>query len=552
MIWWILRPQLGRFACGVLLFAAMSAVWMSLPTIVAEIIDSVTEHRSLEQALPWLAALMACTVVGPILFITGYRILFIAESRSRVRIVEMMADHLERVGTGVRSSVSAGEMVNLSTDDNQKASQLLFQLGFGAFNAFAFGYGVFMLWRIDWFLGLATGLGMLLIGTCIGPILERLHRRQTTYRSQTAAVSGQAADITGGLRILRGIGGESQFERRYREASLRLRDTGYRLGRADSWLRGIEGSLPFALAAAVTWLAARQAVQGNLTIGEVTAVFGYNMLLANFLGFVVGIAKNWIEAMVAAGRLTRFFATRDPLPAGGERTGRGALADPLTGLVVEEGSGLTVVVSAEADAAKEALTRLAYRADSEATWGGEALRELDRSDIRDRVLLLEEDYLFAESLRDTLRADDEAALAALRTASAEDVYSSLGSDLGAGVDDGGRNLSGGQRQRLRLARALAASPEILLAAEATSAVDAPTEARIAAGVAESRRGRTTVVVSSSPLWLAHADRVVWFDGGKVRAVGTVAELAEQPEFRALTSRATPAEESSASPKGAPA
>ncbi|GAB3998234.1 hypothetical protein GCM10029992_23460 [Glycomyces albus] len=335
MIWWVIRPNLKRFVAGVLFFTGMSAVWMSLPAIVAEIIDSVTETRSLDAALPWLAALMACTVVGPFLFITGYRILFVAESRARVRIVELMSDHLERVGTGVRSAISAGEMVNLSTGDNQKTAQLLFQLGFGAFNAAAFGYGVFMLWRIDWSLGLATGAGMFLIGTCIGPVLERLHRRQTVYRAQTAEVTGQAADIAGGLRILRGIGGESQFERRYAEASLRLRDTGYRLGRADSWLRGIEGSLPFALAATVTWLAARQAVQGNLTIGEVTAVFGYNMLLANFLGFVVGIAKNWIEAMVSARRLSSFFATRDPLPAEGAGIGRGALVDPLTGLVVE-------------------------------------------------------------------------------------------------------------------------------------------------------------------------------------------------------------------------
>ncbi|GAB3998232.1 hypothetical protein GCM10029992_23450 [Glycomyces albus] len=197
-----------------------------------------------------------------------------------------------------------------------------------------------------------------------------------------------------------------------------------------------------------------------------------------------------------------------------------------------------MVVSDDGDAAKAALARIAFRSDSEATWGEARLRDLDRGVVRDRVLLLEEDYLFRETLRGSLRADDdEAALAALRTASAEDVYTSLGSDLGAVVDDAGRNLSGGQRQRLRLARALAAEPEYLLAAEATSAVDAPTEARIAQGVSEARRGRTTVVVSSSPLWLTRADRVVWFDGGKVRAAGPVAELAENPEFRALTSRA---------------
>jgi ABC-type multidrug transport system fused ATPase/permease subunit len=104
------------------------------------------------------------------------------------------------------------------------------------------------------------------------------------------------------------------------------------------------------------------------------------------------------------------------------------------------------------------------------------------------------------------------------------------------VHNAGRNLSGGQRQRLRLARALAAGAEILLAVEPTSAVDAHTESLIAERVAEARAGRTTAVVTASPLWLARADQVVWMWDGKVRATGSHAELSQQDEYRSLTSR----------------
>ncbi|MER7083307.1 ATP-binding cassette domain-containing protein, partial [Saccharopolyspora kobensis] len=74
------------------------------------------------------------------------------------------------------------------------------------------------------------------------------------------------------------------------------------------------------------------------------------------------------------------------------------------------------------------------------------------------------------------------------------------------LDERGRSLSGGQRQRLLLARALCADADVLILDEPTSAVDAHTEARIVARVKEFRAGRTTIVLSQSPLWTSVADR----------------------------------------------
>ena len=71
-----------------------------------------------------------------------------------------------------------------------------------------------------------------------------------------------------------------------------------------------------------------------------------------------------------------------------------------------------------------------------------------------------------------------------------------------------------------LARAIATDPQVLVLVEPTSAVDAHTEARIAERVAEHRQGRTTVVTTVSPLWLHHADRVVFLDDGLAAAEGT--------------------------------
>ncbi len=88
----------------------------------------------------------------------------------------------------------------------------------------------------------------------------------------------------------------------------------------------------------------------------------------------------------------------------------------------------------------------------------------------------------------------------------------------------GSSLSGGQAQRLRLARALLADPEILVLVEPTSAVDAHTEARIARGLRAHRAGRTTIVLTTSPLLLDEADRVVFLRGGRMAAEGSHHEL----------------------------
>jgi ABC-type bacteriocin/lantibiotic exporter with double-glycine peptidase domain len=367
-------------------------------------------------------------------------------------------------------------------------------------------------------------------------VLSRLQHHQIAYRSSVATLTGQASDVVGGLRVLRGVGGESQFSRRYKAASADLRAAGYGVATADSWVQGLRASLPLALIAAVTWVGARLALNGSITVGELAAAFGVTALVAQHSGAMIGMAQSVIAAQVASRRLTAFFGTRSDIADEGDAHGAaGALRDPESGLAIEPGK-LTVVVSAEAKPAEAAMERLARYRESGAEWGGAKLRDFALDEVRERVLLLREDYLFAQSLGETLRVDEAAALAAIEAACAADVYSSLGSTLDGEVTNGGRNLSGGQRQRLRLARALAADAETLLAVEPTSAVDAHTESLIAECMSAARAGRTTAVVTASPLWLARADVVAWMVDGKVRAVGSHAELSLRDEYRSLTSR----------------
>jgi ABC-type multidrug transport system fused ATPase/permease subunit len=179
--------------------------------------------------------------------------------------------------------------------------------------------------------------------------------------------------------------------------------------------------------------------------------------------------------------------------------------------------------------------------------GGVLLADLDKDALRHRVVVSEATpHLFSGVLGEELdargRATEADLLAALFAADAHDVLDSVPGGLDGELPEKGRSLSGGQRQRVALARALLTEPEILVLVEPTSAVDAHTEARIAERVATVRRGRTTLVVTASPLVLDHLDEVVLLDDdARVAASGTHGELLERPDdvgarYRAVVGR----------------
>jgi ABC-type bacteriocin/lantibiotic exporter with double-glycine peptidase domain len=288
--------------------------------------------------------------------------------------------------------------------------------------------------------------------------------------------------------------------------------------------------------ALVTWIGARFALSGQITIGQLVSFYGYAVFLVEPMRTLTEAADRLTKAHVAARRVVRILDTEPELADEGTLTrATGDLVDEASGLTVRQGR-LTAVAAASPEDAQAIADRLGRFSDGAVTWGGVPLRDLTLPAVREAVLVADPGArLFSGPLRAELGAADPED--ALYAACATDIVEELPEGLASEVAEGGREFSGGQQQRIKLARALVADPEVLILVEPTSAVDAHTEARIAGRLAGIRSGRTTVVCTTSPLVLDWADEVAFVESGRVSAAGSHRELlATAPRYAATVTR----------------
>jgi ABC-type multidrug transport system fused ATPase/permease subunit len=461
------------------------------------------------------------------------------------RTVQLTIRHANRVGAGLPRRVAAGEVVSIGTSDVSHIGGVLDITSRGSGAVAAIITVAVLLLTTSVPLGLVVVVGVPVLMAVVGLLIRPLHARQQAYREQQAALTTRASDIVTGLRVLRGIGGEAVFTARYRDESQRLRAAGVRVARIDALLDAAQVLLPGVFVVLVTWLGARFTLEGELTVGQLVAFYGYAVFLVHPLRIVTEAIDKMTRGHVAARRVVRVLSLRrdltDPTHPLPPPDTDGDLVDIDSGLVVRPGL-VTAVVAAHPRDAIAVADRLGRYADGEVRLSGVPLRDLELAAVRERILVADNDArLFAGPLRAGLSpctaADDARLRAALAVVSAIDVVDALPDGLDTVIAQGGREFSGGQQQRLRLARALLADPPILILVEPTSAVDAHTEARIAAALPAARAGRTTVVCTTSPLVLDRADRVAYLRDGRVVAEGTHRRLLEtEPRYAATVTR----------------
>ncbi|MEV6243777.1 ABC transporter ATP-binding protein [Lentzea sp. NPDC051838] len=473
-LWWLVLMQRWRVLAG----AWWGSLWMCgmivPPYLISQAIKAL---RSGDRAalVWWCAALVAVAGALALCFLARHWTMTMVRTDASLRTAQLVVRHVTRLGAVVRRKLSAGEITYLQNGDTARIAHALTSTGPGVGAVVAYVVTAVLLVRISPLVAVVVLLGVPVLAVVSGPMLRRLHAVEAGYRESQGELSAQAGDVVAGLKVLSGIGGKPAFAERFGAKSREVLRDGYRVSVWLSWVQALSwGLLPLFLAV-VTWIVARMAVSGAIAIEEMVAVYLYVTTLTVPVLFFMEGADAIPRALVSARRVIDLLALQPD-----DRDDETPVLDVKSG-------ALTVVTSANAAQAREAVDRLPG------------------------VVADNDDYLFAGPVREVVSVaehDDAELERAIWAAAAADVVEALPDGLDSYLESQGRNVSGGQRQRLRLVRALLAEPELLVLVEPTSALDAVTEAAVARRVKEMRLGRTTVVVSSSPLWIGQADQTV--------------------------------------------
>ena len=516
--------------------------------------------------------------------------------RTAFDVDRLVGRQISATGKDLSRQVSTGEVATIIASDADYLGKLIEHLPALLGAAASFLVVAVLMLRTSVSLGLIVILGMPLVAAIVTLVIRPLQKRQAVQREAQSAVTTITTDTVAGLRILRGIGGEDVFARRYRDASQELRRRGVEVASSQATLMTLQVLLPGLFAAIVVWVAARMAVAGSLTPGGLITFYGYTAYLSWPLWVFTSSVQDYTRAVVGARRLSRLL---EVAPAAGSLVERlnldPAAAHPVSGDLVDTGSGLrlkegrmTALVCPDPQVSADLATRLGRFTDAgpTVTLAGRPLTTMPLEQVRASVVVSGataqlftgtlrealdvrggpdpqpaglEDLVRAETERTTgadvdqqvrpqerVAPGDDRLIEAVGIADAGDVLTSLSEGLAGMITEKGRSLSGGQRQRVALARALLTEAPTLVLIEPTSALDSHTEARVAAQVHRARAGRTTVVVTASPLVLEACDEVVLLDSSGTELLrSTHRELmamardghAQAADYRAVVSRA---------------
>ncbi|MEV0585178.1 ABC transporter ATP-binding protein [Nonomuraea sp. NPDC050310] len=544
------RGQRALLGGGVLLGIVGVGFTLLQPVLLARLIEAAGQHRPVTGLIVLLAALFVAdaalsAVQGYLIGRAGENIVRDARVTLAGRVLRAELAHMNgrRQGDVHTRLVSDTSLMKIAL--TQSLAQIILN------GLIVLGCVVMMALTDGWLLLVTVGC----LGTaaaCSVRLARGLRRAALANREDTGEFGADLQRVLSALPTVKAAGAEEREQRRLAGLADRARASGNRVTALNALLYpvlnvGLQASL-----AAVMGLGMARVATGALGTADFTAFTMYLFYLVSPLVLVFLSLGTFQQGRAAVQRVDELAVLPQedlglapgatlPLPSGGgpavefrgvsfaygERPVLDGVsfevpARGLTALVGASGAGKTTVFQ---------LIERFYRPTGGAVLlDGRDIAGLSPVQIRGRVGYVQQD---SAAMRGTLRenivyaapdADEADIREAVELAGLTEVVAGLPDGLDTLLGDQGVGLSGGQRQRLCVARALLQKPSVILLDEATAHLDSDAESALRDSLRRIARTCAVVAIAHRISTVVEADRIVVLDGGRVRAVGTHAEL----------------------------
>jgi ATP-binding cassette, subfamily B, bacterial MsbA len=462
-------------------------------------------------------------------------------------------DHLVRQSSRFYSAATTGDLMSRLLGDVE-----LIQGAFGTRIADLFQGVLTIVVMLAYVLSLnptLTFFSLVVAPLLLWPIVEFSRRlRKTTYvsRERMGEIGEILQETIRGHRIVKTYGAEAFESRRFREANQRYFKVNLKTIRIHALSSPLMEILAGTGLIVLFVYAARRIAAGTMTTGD---LISFLIALMTMYAPIKGITKVNLALQQAISSASRIFQLMDreneiqdapgavALPAlsrsirfedVGFRYGEAAV---LSGVTLEVPVGSTVALVGPSGAGKTTLANLLPRlydpTEGRITIDGIDIRTATLASLRAQIALVTQDMLlFNGSARSNIAygngdATDADVQAAARAARADEFLRDLPEGYETSVGEDAGRLSGGQRQRLSIARAFFKNAPILILDEATSQLDAESEAAVAEALVKLMAGKTTLVIAHRLSTVRRADRIVVMERGRIVDEGTHGELLER-------------------------
>ncbi len=548
------RPYRAKILWATLAVVFSSALGLVFPRIMGDLVDSAlgkidgANNASLDRYALILVGVFLLQAIFN--FIRTYW-LSVAGEGVVADLRRSVFDRVIRLGVPFFDQRKTGEITSRLTADAAVVQQTVSTAVAQALGqAITLIGGVILLFMLSFRLSLTVLIVVPVAVIAAFVFGRKLRRISTAFQDRLAIANSLAEEAISSVRVVKWFTAEEETARLYDRDIRESYAIAVRRARVRAVFVPSVTFAMFSTLALVLWQGGHQVIAGNLTAGNLVTFLLYSLTVAGAVGTFTGLYAQLQEALGASRRIFELLdeppevaavsETVNPEPVGTVAfedvhfSYAGREQEVLSGINLEVGKGEVVALVGPSGAGKTTMVQLIPRfydvVSGRVVVDGVDVRDQDIDQLRDRMAAVPQEIeLFSGTIAENLRvakaeATETELVETCRAANAHEFIMSFPEGYDTIVGERGIKLSGGQRQRVAIARALLADPKLLILDEATSSLDAESEALVQAALEVLMRDRTTVVIAHRLSTVRRADRLVVLAEGRIIEEGNHDEL----------------------------